>query len=111
MHVDGGFSGESECFPSLYRYMQLAEKIRKLDPKVDTVILTSDDPRYLEDRHNFTADGRWRFILNPADVAKGTGTLSEIEKNHTLDDIFISMFTTIHLQVRACVGVCEQAGY
>lgn len=101
MHVDGGFAGESECFPSLERYMMVAEKIRKLDPRVDTIILTSDDPRYLEERHNYTRDGRWRFVINLADTATGTGTLSElVKRNHTLDEVVQSFMTTLHLQVQ-----------
>jgi hypothetical protein len=100
MHVNGGFEGESECFPSLHRYMAVAEKIRILDSKVNTIILTSDDARYLEQRHEYTASGRWRFVTNPADTAKGTGTLSVLKgKNYSAEEIFMSMFTSLHLQV------------
>jgi hypothetical protein len=80
--------------------MAMAEKIRLLDSKVNTIILTSDDARYLEQRHEYTASGRWRFVINSADTAKGTGTLSELKgKNHSAEEIFMSMFTSLHLQV------------
>ena len=98
--MEGGLAGESECFTNLGPYMAMAEKIRELDPRVDTIILTSEDARYLDDRANYAKDGRWRFILNPADTAKGTGTLSAMAaQNHTMHDIFLSMFTSLHLQV------------
>ena len=100
MHLEGGLKGESECFTSLTPYMQMAERIRELDPLVDTIILTSEDQRYLDERGNYTGDGRWRFIVNPADVAKGTGTLSVMEELHSLQDIFLSMYTSLQLQVR-----------
>jgi hypothetical protein len=100
MHLEGGLKGESECFTSLEPYMQMAERIRELDPVVNTIILTSEDQRYLDERGNYTGDGRWRFIVNPADVAKGTGTLSVMEELHSLQDIFLSMYTSLQLQVR-----------
>ena len=103
MHLEGGLAGESECFTSLGPYMAMAEKIRELDPRVDTIVLTSEDQRYLNDRASYAKDGRWRFILNPADTAKGTGTLSVMAAsaaNHSMHDVFMSMFTSLHLQVR-----------
>lgn len=64
------------------------------------IILTSEDARYLVDHVRYTKDGRWRFILNPADTAKGTGTLQVMAaQNHSMHDIFLSMFTSLHLQV------------
>jgi hypothetical protein len=50
MHLEGGMDGESECFSGLGKYMQIAEEIRRRDPKVDTIILTSEDERYLQVR-------------------------------------------------------------
>jgi hypothetical protein len=73
MHVGGGMDGESECFKGLAEYMHVAEEIRKYDPRVDTIILTSDDERYLRERHDFEADGRWRFVVNVDDTVRARG--------------------------------------
>lgn len=112
----------------LGKYMEMAEDIRRLDPKVpsssawlmtitphvvkaddagggwyqvDTIILTSEDDRYLRDRHRYEEDGRWRFIVNQGDSVRGTGTLDVMEgQAQSLFDVFISFFSSLHLQMR-----------
>lgn len=105
LHRTDGMNGESECFGGLLdKYMQMAEDIRRLDPKVDTIILTSEDDRYLQDRHRFEADGRWRFVVNEGDTAGGTGSIGILEtqnqQNSTMSDVFVSFFSSLHLQMR-----------
>jgi len=103
MHREGQgqMDGESECFSSLERYMEMAEQIRKVDPQVNTIILTSEDERYLEYRHQYTQDGRWRFIVNRADVGAGTGSIDVLEKTYSsMDEHFVSFFSTIQLQLK-----------
>lgn len=67
------------------------------DPAVDTIILTSEDKRFVEARHNYTDKG-WRFITNPVDVMQGTGRHVD-KNNHTMDQVFFSFYTSWHLQV------------
>ena len=73
--------------------MELCEIIRENDPSVDTILLSSEDPRFVEARHPYTvARGNrkpWRFILNTLDVMQGTGD-GLMLGNHTLDDVFMS---------------------
>jgi hypothetical protein len=102
LHRTDGMEGENTCYLGLLdKYMQMAEDIRRLDPKVDTIILTSEDDRYLQDRHRFEADGRWRFIVNEGDTAGGTGSIGVLEKEkHDMSDVFVSFFSSLHLQMR-----------
>jgi hypothetical protein len=93
--------GESDCLPLEY-YLEVAEMIRRFDPQVDTIILTSEDRRFVEARANHT--GRWRFVVNSRDVMQGTGEPAMMEKGKTgldMDQIFLSMTSTLHLQMRA----------
>jgi hypothetical protein len=39
--------------------------------QVDTIILTSEDRRFVADRSRY--EPRWRFITNKHDVMQGTG--------------------------------------
>ena len=102
MHVngEGQMNGESECFRDLEQYMKMAENIRRFDPQVDTIILTSEDERYLEQRHKYTKDGRWRFIINHSDTVKGTGSIDVLEKSESMENVFISFISSLHLQLK-----------
>jgi len=106
MHVEGEgqMDGESECFKSLDEYMKIAEQIRRFDPQVDTIILTSEDKRYLEQRHKYEEEekeGRWRFLVNPFDLAGKTGSIGALEKeeHQSMEEVFLSLFSTLHLQL------------
>jgi hypothetical protein len=87
--------------------MELCEIIRENDPHVDTILLTSEDPRFVEARHPYTvARGNrkpWRFIVNSKDVMQASGD-RRILGNHTMDDVFMSFFTTMQMQVCMTIG-------
>lgn len=93
--------GESSC-PDFNTYMELCEIIRENDPMVDTIILTSEDARFIEPRHAYTTTRGnrkpWRFILNSRDVMQGGGTMKVIT-NNTVHEVFMSFFTTMQMQV------------
>ena len=79
---------ESTC-PSFADYMRDCERIRRHDPRVNTILLTSEDPAALAPWREFASNssvrlagaaaGRaggargWRFVFNAADVQQGTG--------------------------------------
>jgi hypothetical protein len=65
---------------------------------VDTIILTSEDRRYVDARHDFTDRG-FRFIVNPSDVMPGTGDPRMMREGK--DAAFLSLLTALHLQARA----------
>jgi hypothetical protein len=54
--------------------MQLADRIREWDPSIDTIILTSEDPKVVEEVQalNRAAKERgefvWKIVLNKGDV-------------------------------------------
>ena len=82
--------------------MELCEIIRENDPHVDTILLTSEDARFVEARHPYTvargARKPWRFILNSKDVMQASGDRQSLG-NNTMDDVFMSFFTTMQMQV------------
>lgn len=89
---------ETRCL-SFDLYMEFAEHLRDLDPKLDTIILTSEDPQYLQNRTTY--EDRWRFVLNNYDISPGVGGPGEVfKKNFTKDEIFLSFMSTLHLQMR-----------
>ena len=102
--------GESSC-PNFKEYMEVAEMVREQDPRVDTVLLSSEDARFVEARHNYTAPHSrtgqrqrpWRFVVNSKDVMQGSGD-RRVKNNHTMDDIFMSFYTTLQMQVRVRTG-------
>jgi hypothetical protein len=77
--------------------MKMAETIRRNDPQVDTIILTSEDRRFVDARLNYsTTNGKqnpWWFIVNPFDVMQASGD-SSVTRNHTMDEIFLSFFSS-----------------
>ena len=87
--------------------MELCELVRENDPLVDTILLTSEDSRFVEARHNYTVargDKKpWRFIINSKDVMQASGD-RRIRGNHTMDDVFMSFFTSMQMQVCGWVG-------
>lgn len=93
-----GILWETRCL-SFDLYMEFAERLRDLDPKLDTIILTSEDPQYLQNRTLY--ENRWRFVLNTYDVSPGVGNPGSVfQKNFTKDEIFLSFMSTLHLQMR-----------
>lgn len=100
--------GETSCV-SFQTYMELAEIIREHDPLVDTILLSSEDARFVEGRHNFSKEmdtkrPPWRFILNTKDVMQGSGDRQKLD-GHTLDEVFMSFYTTLQMQVSTwCMG-------
>ena len=96
--------------------MQFCEAIRENDPQVDTILLTSEDARFVEARHNYTvARGNrkpWRFVVNSRDVMQASGD-RKILGNGTMDDVFMSFFTTMQMQVGVYVdgGGAERRGH
>ena len=70
--------------------------------QVNTIILTSEDEEVLNtDRTPYTQTG-WRFILNVGDVAHATGNvvLQQQTANVTMDSVFLSMLSSLHLILR-----------
>lgn len=101
-HTTQQQDGETSCL-SFTQYMELCELIRELDPQVDTILLSSEDARFVEARHNYSspAGTPWRFVVNSKDVMQGSGVLFEDNVNgHSVDDFFISFYTTLQMQVR-----------
>lgn len=90
--------------------MELADIIREHDPMVDTILLSSEDARFVEARHNYSKEvlhtnrrHTWRFILNTNDVMQGSGDRQKLN-GHTMDEVFMSFYTTLQMQVRmVCV--------
>ena len=95
--------------------MEMAEMIREQDPLVGTILLSSEDTRFVAARHNYTSNARspkpWRFILNSKDVMQGSDDRQKLN-GHTLDDVFMSFYTTLQMQVRSCmrIYVCGTSG-
>ncbi len=82
--------------------MEMAELIRENDPLVDTILLSSEDARFVEARHNYstpTGKRTWRFVINPSDVMQGGGDRTRLN-GRTMDDVFMSFYTTLQMQVR-----------
>jgi len=90
---------ETWCLDGFDKYMEIAEHIRKYDPKVDTIILTSEDDRFFKEVDRYTADGRWRFIVNPYDDHPGTGAFHEASllEGFTPERFQLSVMSTLHL--------------
>jgi len=71
---------------------------------VDTIILTSEDERYLKyDRSAYT--DRWRFIVNKHDEMPSTGWITGMQEwakknNRTIDTVFLSSLSSLQLQLR-----------
>lgn len=90
--------GETNCL-DFATSMEMAELIRKYDPRVDTIILTSEDRRFVEARHKYANAQNWRFVVNPIDVMQGSGDNSEMSERHDMDSVFISFYTSLRMQV------------
>lgn len=95
-------NGEEVCI-TLDLYMKAAEKVRQKDPNVDTIILTSESRRMVEDSRKYGEDGRWRFVYNTVDVMQGTGSTNEktLEKSTSRSKGIESALTSLHIQLRA----------
>jgi len=82
---------ESEC-PPFSQYMKIANEIRKMDPRVENIILTSEDPKYLEEYPEWQNGGEgrnWNFILDVRDVHQGTGgNIGQKHKEQLKHDVF-----------------------
>lgn len=101
--LSSGFGGESTCL-SFDAYMQAAELVRQNDPRVDTILLTSEDPRFVEARHNYSGGhggSGWRFVTNPTDVMQATGAAARLAEQHGMDAVVLSFLSSLHLQMRA----------
>ena len=95
-HVSTPLQGETSC-PSFQTYMEVAEMIRENDPLVDTILLSSEDARFVEARHNYTSTS-WRFVVNAKDVMQASGDRQRLN-GHSMDDVFMSFYTTLQMQV------------
>jgi len=95
-------AGEETCL-ELSRYMEVAESVRKLDPKVDTIIFTSESRDMVERSKEYGKDGRWKFVYNTADVMQGTGSTNEatLKKSNTRTLGIQSAIVSLHMQLRA----------
>jgi hypothetical protein len=91
------WAGETNCLP-FSTYMEMAEVVRLNDPRVNTIILTSEDRRFVDARHDY-AD-RWRFVINHHDVMQGTGDPRRMVEDHGVDRTFLSFMSSLHLQMR-----------
>jgi hypothetical protein len=91
------YAGETNCL-SFSTYMEMAEIIRQNDRRVNTIILTSEDQRFVDARQNYT--DRWRFVINPRDVMQGTGDPKLMAEQHGMDRTFVSFMSSLHLQMR-----------
>ena len=80
--------------------------IREQDPLVDTILLSSEDTRFVEARHNYTSNSSsWKFIINSKDVMQGSGDRQKLNGN-TMDNVFMSFYTTLQMQARRCMRRC-----
>ena len=99
--------GEMDCF-AFDDFIARARAVRAhVDPAVDTIILTSEDPGVIAASKTaaLRAEG-WRFVYNTIDVLQGTGSATSVATAamghaHTVRDVFVSMLVSLHLQMRA----------
>jgi hypothetical protein len=97
LRLNSSYAGETNCL-SFSTYMEMVEIIRQNDPRVNTIILTSEDRRFVDARQNYT--DRWRFVINPRDVMQGTGDPELMAEQHGVDETFVSFMSSLHLQMR-----------
>mmetsp|Transcript_16468 Transcript_16468/g.62618 ORF Transcript_16468/g.62618 Transcript_16468/m.62618 type:complete len:168 (-) Transcript_16468:345-848(-) len=102
--------------------MTVCNSLKKLYPKIKNIVLTTEDPHYLQEWPEWTTgeEGRdWRFILNPRDVHQGTGgniankergVLKEtFDKDISKGEILSAMMSSLYLQLhgRYLVLMCH----
>jgi hypothetical protein len=86
--------------------MDMAEIVRENDPRVDTILLSSEDVRFVEARKNYSGksqDRPWQFVVNSKDVMQSSGDRQKLN-GQTMDDVFMSFYTTLQMQVRMLTG-------
>lgn len=93
---------ESEC-PSFEDYMRICAEIRRGDPRVDTIIMTSEDAAYVAAAKAY--GGGWRFVFNEHDVLQGTGGnirsgYDTVLRGVAPEDVMRSMMASLYLQMR-----------
>jgi len=108
--IGGSAGGEMSC-TSVEDLMKLPERIRRdIDPNVDTIIFTSEDPSYVEKVRQFNEalpEGqRWKMVFNVRDVMQGTGSASQVSKTRNTEQatkkkVIESALTSLHLQLRS----------
>lgn len=86
--------------------------IHENDPAVDTILLSSEDARFVEAHHNYSSTS-WRFVINSKDVMQASGDRQKLN-GHSMDDVFMSFYTTLQMQVMirllACMYVSAEGG-
>ena len=97
--------GEYKCV-EFEEYMQVAYGIRKMDPSVNTIVLTSEDEDIIKSSKNFEIYKglAWRFVYNTVDVHQGTGSATALKKEKAhgkgIMQVMQSALTSMHLQLR-----------
>jgi len=105
--------GETTCDKPA-TYLQLADRIREWDPSIDTIILTSEDPKVVEEVLALTTASKergefaWKIVLNKGDVMQGSGSATFfVERSSSMGDAMsiseqvVSSFSSLYLQMRS----------
>jgi hypothetical protein len=97
-----GGGPESTC-PTLDAYLALADVLREWDPRLRYLILTSEDPEYVANITQHAGKG-WEFVINPYDRMPAVGgpefLIPPRPGQPSVDEQFMSFFTSLHLQLR-----------
>ncbi len=110
---------------SVEKYAGMVDMLRMENPRLDTIIVTSEERPYvanftrlMERRRNpaLNAEGLpvWRLVFNSVDVMQGAGDPGVLFKgyssmsdehwngnNHGVDEVFMSFYSTFLLLMRA----------
>lgn len=97
--------GEMKCL-SFEGYINISEQLAASYPEIDSILITSEDPKIIEQAKNFSrfSNNHWRFIFNDNDVMQGTGSNVDIPKrlgSGGLSSVMVSTFTSMHLHLKA----------
>merc|ERR1712232_45706 len=73
--------------------------IRRYDPTVSDIILTSDSGAFLAEAQHGSKHFGWRFIFNSLDLS-GSKNKGWRPKNNSFEEPTIKLLTSLHLQMR-----------
>eukprot|EP00462_Mataza_sp_D1_P025219 CAMPEP_0175146456 /NCGR_PEP_ID=MMETSP0087-20121206/15391_1 /TAXON_ID=136419 /ORGANISM="Unknown Unknown, Strain D1" /LENGTH=449 /DNA_ID=CAMNT_0016431425 /DNA_START=59 /DNA_END=1408 /DNA_ORIENTATION=- len=106
-NLEGSSAGEYDCKYYMPEYfMKLAAKVKKFDPNVDTILMTSEDQTRVEEIKKLVQGTSWKLVLNKGDVMQGTGSSTGLTLNRkdiklTVSQVMASAISTIHFQLRS----------
>mmetsp|Transcript_17142 Transcript_17142/g.23669 ORF Transcript_17142/g.23669 Transcript_17142/m.23669 type:complete len:478 (-) Transcript_17142:235-1668(-) len=110
--VSHSANGEVACSNTVNNYMSFVEKLYEFDPRVDTLLVSSEDAGIVQlvkekNEERFKNTGRrWRILLNKGDIMQGSGSATYlVEKartgEHSISDQVIAAMSSIHFQLRS----------